>query len=308
MLIPLDGSQLAEKVFVYAKEIAVRLGLELVVLHIADPEDRDDLSTHRDYLDRACEVMTCQAADFQGALGVAECTPVEGRCEVVVGHPAEEILHYADKNQIDLILMATHGASGIRRWVFGSVTEKVIRAAKVPVWLVRAGIVDELDYDQWPSKTLLVPLDGSELAEAVLPHVEALAKGHGSDRVDIVLIRVCQNPSLVLASDYPETGHPSSWDEQLHEMGAAALKECVIYLQRIEKSLTDKGFNVRSQILKGDPSEEIISFADKEPFNLIPMSTHGRSRLGRWAFGSVADKVLRGASRPVFLVRPQSAD
>ena len=65
--------------------------------------------------------------------------------------------------------MATHGRSGIRRWIMGSVADKVLRASKVPVWLVRAGIPEEIVYVKWPKITVLVPLDGSELAESLLP-------------------------------------------------------------------------------------------------------------------------------------------
>ena len=110
------------------------------------------------------------------------------RGELAIGYPAEEILRYTEENDVDLIMMASHGLSGVRRWVLGSVADKVLRASGVPVWLVRAGVTEEIAYDKWPSKTILVPLDGSELAEAVLPHAEAVAKQRGAEIIEIVLL------------------------------------------------------------------------------------------------------------------------
>ncbi|UCD53912.1 MAG: universal stress protein, partial [Dehalococcoidia bacterium] len=83
------------------------------------------------------------------------------------------------------------------------------------------------------------------------------------------------------------------------------MEELKKYFAKIEKRLKDAGLSVRSEVKKGKPAEQIIDYASKNPFNLIVMSTHGRSGLGRWVFGSVADKVLYGASSPIFLVRPQ---
>ena len=191
MLVPLDGSELAEMVFGYAKELAGRLDLDLNLLHVSGPGEHDLLPKHRAYIERAAEILRRQSAEVQektrSKSGGRE---LEVRGELAEGHTAEEILRYADKNDIDLILMATHGRSGVKRWAMGSVADKVLRASKVPVWLVRAGVPEEIVHDKWPQRTMLVPLDGSKLAESVLPHVEALAKQRGSDLVDVVLLRV----------------------------------------------------------------------------------------------------------------------
>ena len=197
MLVPLDGSELAEVVFNYAKEFAGRLDLEVVLLYVSTPAEEEFLPMHRAYIEHAADIVRRQSQEVQEKTDIQPGSKaVEARGELVVGHPAEEILRYADENTIDLILMATHGRSGIRRWAMGSVADKVLRASKVPVLLVRAGIPDEIVYDKWPRRTILAPLDGSELAESVLPHVEALAKQRGTELVDVVLLRVCEPPAL----------------------------------------------------------------------------------------------------------------
>ena len=200
MLVPLDGSELAEVVFGYAKELAGRLDLELILLHVAEPGEHDLIPMHRAYVEQAVETVQRQLAEVQEKTRTeAEGKAKQTRGEVVMGHPAEEILHYADENNIDIIIMATHGRSGIKRWAIGSVADKVLRVSKVPVWLVRATIPEEIVHDKWQERMILVPLDGSELAESVLPHVEALAKQRGAELVEVVLLRVCEPPISYLS-------------------------------------------------------------------------------------------------------------
>ena len=305
MLVPLDGSKLAEEVFTYAKELAVRLDLDLVLLHVCKPGQESFIPMHQAYLDRACAMITREADALRDSECLQEqCTPAHGGCEVALGYPAEEILKYAEENAIDIILMATHGRSGVRRWALGSVAEKVLRSSKVPVWLVRSGVPDEIVYDKWPSITILVPLDGSKLAEQALPHAEALAKQRGAELVEVVLLRVCEDPFVT--ADYPEASRSKSWEEHLKEMKSKLNEGCTNYLHDVEKRLADAGVKVRSEMLTGgSPGNEIISYVKKNPFNLIVMCTHGRSGINRLVNGSVADKVLRGVSNPIFLVRPR---
>ena len=287
MLVPLDGSELAEVVFTYAKELAARGGLEVFLLHVFDPEDLALAPLHQTYVQHKAEIIKRELQGFQEKIGIAsESKPVIVRGAVVTGYPAEEILRYSDEYNVDLILMANLGRSGIRRWTIGSVAEKVLRTSNAPVLLVRAGIPEEVIYDKWPRRTILVPLDGSELAEAVLPHVEALAKQGGTEIADVVLLRVCE------------------YTEMDNARFVALAEE---YLAEVEKRLKNTSLSVKSTVVMGDPTEQIIEYANINPINLIVMSTHARSGLDLWALGSVAAKVLQKASRPIFLVRPRQA-
>jgi nucleotide-binding universal stress UspA family protein len=303
MLVPLDGSELAEKVFPYAKELAGGLDLDLLLLHVENPMEHESTSVHLAYIERMVEIMRDQSQEVQQRTGFKHgVKAVEVKGELAIGHPAEEILRYADEKSVDLILMATHGRSGIRRWAMGSVADKVLRASKVPIWLVRVGIPEEIIYDKWPHRTMLVPLDGSELSESVLPHVEMLAKQRGAEPVDIVLLRVCE--PLFVSADYPQTSMPLSWQEHVKQQIEWAKSGAVDYLAGVQKRLENRGLKVRSEVLMGNPANEIIDYAHKHPFNLIVMATHGRSGITRWEHGSVADRILHGVSSPIFLVRP----
>lgn len=305
MLVPLDGSELAEVVFTYAKELAGRLGVEVILLYVCSPALREFVPMHQAYIERAAGIIKRQAQEVQEREGTkAGAKPVKVKGEVIVGYPADEILRCANANSVNLILMATHGRSGIKRWVVGNVADKILRASKFPVWLVRAGVPDEVPYDQWPKITILVPLDGSELAESVFPHVEALAKQRATELVDVVLLRVCEPP--VTPSYYaPElTGAALNWGDYMQQETDRSKQAANQYLADIEKRLKETGISLRSEALVGKASDEIVDYANKSPFNFIVMATHGRSGLSRWVYGSVADNVLQGVSCPVFLIRP----
>lgn len=306
MLVPLDGSELAEVVFPCAKELAGRLDLEVTLLYVCSPALKQFVPMHRTYIEQAAENIKRQAREVQQRTGLPPGgKPVEVRGNLIVGHSAEEILGYAEENGTDLILMATHGRSGIRRWAMGNVADKVLRESKAPVWLVRAGATEETPYDQWPSRTLLVPLDGSELAESVLPHVEALAKQRSTEPLDVVLLRVSEPPATPFYYAPELSGVPLNWGEYMDQAVAKGKEIGKEYLNGIEKQLKRKKLKVQSEVLVGKAADEIIDYACKHPFNVIVMATHGRSGVRRWVYGSVAQNILLGVSSPILLVRPQ---
>ena len=304
MLVPLDGSELAEVVFTYAKELAGRLGIDVILLHVSRRATDEYTPMRQAYIERTAEIIRRESKRIQKRIGVKPGgKPVEVRGELTVGYPAEEILCYADENNVDLILMATHGRSGLKRWVMGSVADKVLRASKVPVWLIRAGVPEETPYDKWPSITILVPLDGSELAELVLPHVKVLAKQWDTELVDVVLLRVCE-PSTAPSYYAPElSGAPLNWGEYAQQETVRCKEMAKKYLAGIEKRLKKSNISVRSEVLVGKAADEIVDYANRNPFSLIVMATHGRSGLSRWVYSSVAENVLQGVSSPIFLIR-----
>jgi nucleotide-binding universal stress UspA family protein len=193
----------------------------------------------------------------------------------------------------------------------GSVAEKVLHASNVPVWLVRAGIAG-ITYDRWPRRTVIVPLDGSELAEAVLPHVKALAGQRSIEPIEVVLLGVCER-AVTLGGYYSPSARFETSEGVVHVMPKEYIRREVAkqkrlteqYLAGVEKRLKKAGFSVRTVVLMGEPAEQIVDYANMNPFNYIVMSTHARSGMSRWAYGSVAAKVLQKASSPIVLVRPR---
>jgi len=150
-------------------------------------------------------------------------------------------------------------------------------------------------------KMILVPLDGSELAEMVLPHVEMLVKACEGE-AEVVLVQVCEPPRPMVAGYGEAVGQAAILAEQAAE---ACRLEAQQYLAAMEDKYKKKGIKVRSELLVGSPGEEILDYAAKYPVDLIAMASHGRSGISRWAYGSVTSKVLRGISTPILVVTPE---
>ncbi len=233
---------------------------------------------------------------MKNALGASEEAANQIRLQSVVlaGNPAGRIVQYARNNSIDLIVMSTHGRTGIKPWALGSVADKVARASPVPVLLVRGkerphGIQKRPN----PAKAV-VPLDGSEESEASIPWVTEMAL---KLKMQVSLLQVIEVGYRIAPSGY---GWVVLAQDQLQSDEAKA-KE---YLESVRSRLTKDGVAVENVLVKqGDPAEEITGFAAETGGDLIAMSTHGRSGIGRWALGGVASKVLNGSNVPVLLVR-----
>jgi nucleotide-binding universal stress UspA family protein len=146
---------------------------------------------------------------------------------------------------------------------------------------------------------ILVPLDGSKMAECVFPHVEKIARDCRVN--EIILFRVCETPNV--SSDYPAS-MPASWEEHIDELTNSANQQCSLYLKDAEKLLKDLGLNnIKLEATLGDPATEITEYTINNKIDLIIMASHGRSGPSRWAYGSVADKVFRSVCVPILMVR-----
>lgn len=305
LLAPVDGSNLAEGAFGYARELAARLDANVTVLHVIDPADSEALPMHQAYANHSAEVVGRGVTEIRKKLGkTAGMTPPKISAEVAVGDAADQILRYAQEKKMDLVVMSTHGRTGVRRLVLGSVADEVLRRSSVPVLLVRAGMADKDKFEKWTDITLVVPLDGSELAESVLPHVQALGQQAGNEMLKVVLVMVCEPPPTPPVAG-PEI--PFDWQKAMDENWATCRKYTREYLAGVENHLKQTGLQVRSEPIeqmKANVAEEIVQYAGKIPFSLILMATHGRTGVGRWAFGSVAQKVLTGSASPILMVRP----
>jgi nucleotide-binding universal stress UspA family protein len=144
-------------------------------------------------------------------------------------------------------------------------------------------------------KKIVAPLDGSKFSECSLDHVTAIAKGCQVN--DVVLLHVVE-PSTRY------TGYTGVSQETLDEIWKQFRAQTKEYLGKVADSLKKKGINARPVIVEGKPADEILNYADKEKADLIIMSTHGNSGLTRWAFGSVADRVVRHSPVPVLVIAP----
>lgn len=278
ILLSLDGSELAEAAIPYARELAECLGSEVHMLGVCDlPRLPERLL--KAYVDTI-------AHKFKRAGLRAE--PV-----VLCGAAADVILDYSEKTDIDLIVMATHGRSGVTRWVLGSVADKVLHSVRIPLFLVNSKLAEGGALERKTFRRLLLPLDGSDTGEAAVPYAEELAR---KTNARVLLLSVALPAYRIAASqDYPGV--------DLEPIIKAQREASENYLGGIEARLKQKGIVVSSETLVGSPAESILDYAKQKQVDLIAMSTHGRSGFGRWILGSVTDKVTRAAELPVVVIR-----
>jgi nucleotide-binding universal stress UspA family protein len=183
----------------------------------------------------------------------------------------------------------------LNRFLLGSIAEKVLRGTVNPLLLVRATEEAKLDGEA-ALRSIIVPLDGSELAESVLPMVAGLAKKLD---LEIELFRAYHIPHSVYAGD--EGYFSANYDELI----AGVRDEASEYLDKKATELKNLGAAKVSCLTKeGFAGDEIISLARKTPDNLIAMCSHGRSGVRRWVLGSVAETVVRHSGDPVLITRP----
>ena len=147
-------------------------------------------------------------------------------------------------------------------------------------------------------KKILVPLDGSKLAECALPYAEEIAKGCGTE--EVILVSVTERVQGYRLFDDPRQ---LQGQRLILEAVGKKQEQAQRYLGRIAKEMEAKGIKVSTEVLLGDPAEEIVIYAKHPGCDIIVMSSHGRSGVSRWAHGSVADKVLRGSPVPVLMIR-----
>jgi nucleotide-binding universal stress UspA family protein len=292
MLVPLDGSKVAEQVLPYARFLAKSLGIPTELLGVVDPETLvafanpaqgrplDTLVTET--MSRSAIYLETTARSFQGA---------QVKSSVAKGKPEDEVIERAAADKNTLIVMATHGRSGLQRWLLGSVADKVLHGATNHLLLIRASDQGKTDGEA-PLKTVIVPLDGSPLAERALPVVVDLAKKMD---LQVVLVRAYALPPTISAEDY---GYYSA--ELLDHLESEARD----YLQGKINEIKQKGIaTVTSVVNTGYGAEEIITLARNTPDNLIAMCTHGRSGIQRTVLGSVTDRVVRHSGDPVLIVQ-----
>lgn len=295
ILIPTDFSDCARNALAHGLFLAHHYDAEIHLLHAVElptiavtdmPSDMFDIEEEK-ALDRMDELLDEHEVHHERS----------GRVHKAVrpGKPtepaAEVILDYADDENIDMIVMGTHGRRGARRMLLGSVAEQVIRGAECPVFAVR-----EME-KAWPLPnvdTILVPIDFSEGTDDLVAEAVDLA-GHYA--ADIRLLHV------VDLDTYPHYGIAVDPVIEIAEKTAQAARD---RLEEIADDIADENLPVFISVERGHVASTISEYADDCDVDLIVIGSHGRSGLNRLLLGSVAEKTLRLAHCPVVVVRSEN--
>lgn len=216
--------------------------------------------------------------------------------EVVIavedGPVSDALAGYVRRNDVDLIVISSHGRGGFARFSLGSVTDSLIRQTTVPVLVVKPAASYLNPQVRTAFRRIVVPLDGSILSEQILPAVSAFAK---LEDAEITLINVL---SLQDSSVAQRSFQPIAWAE-------TNLAGTKAYLSCIADDLRRSGITATSEVIIGDkPADEIAAYASRERADLIAIATHGRGGVSRMLRGSVADSVTRNARISVFALHP----
>ncbi len=274
ILVPLDGSALAESVLTQVRQVLLQKDSDVLLVRVLQHPPSSEADTME-----PMEILRESAADYLKSIenGLAS-QGARVRSRVVEGFPASAILETAKTEDATLIAMSTHGRTGLSRWVFGSVTEKVLRASPVPVlavpsFLEQGSGVAPTGARELRFRRIVLPIAAADRSLEALPPVLELAPLFGAQ---VFLVNVCEGTACSVEVPQMRKAY-----DLLHQAGIA----------------------VDPLMKQGDPAVQILETCRETDADLIAMTTHGHSGLSRWVLGSVAEKVLRAARVPILVVR-----
>jgi len=285
ILVTLDGSDLAEEALPYASALASALGTRLVLFTATYSPEIWNHVPPGDYGSTAREFCRSYLDGMKQKLSGTEVQTL-----VRSGFARDEILHAADEIHASMIVAASHGRSGISRWVYGSVASHLAHESHVPLLIVGREALARAK-ERVAFKRVAVPLDGSQLAEAALEPALQLASALGAD---ITLVRAV--PWAVEAYPYASPGmYVPELDDDLASSASSYLN--------MKRSALGTGVAIDAVVLRGPVAGSLLSFVEEHEIDLVVMTTHARSGLSRALLGSTADRMLQGQS-PILLIRP----
>lgn len=309
ILVPLDGSPGAERAIPAAARIARAFGGSVILLSVvAPPVTPGKFSVPEVFPKAPTEEELAEATAYLRAIAQSDkLAGITTEVQTLAGAVAPTILSATQSLHADLIVLCTHGYTGFKRWRLGSVSEKVIRHAPIPVFVLREGELEPATAVQQAVRAL-VALDGSSLSEATLEPAASLTAGLAqatSQRGILRLMRVVDIPSGY--GKFRSTVD-SFYDAQ---MRAEAKREYEQYLETVAKRFSEgelAKYNLAvTTVITTDPdvAEAIVQTAEQEKDDFIAMATHGRGGVQRWALGSITERVLHATRVPLFIIRPQ---
>lgn len=298
-MVPLDGTEISEGIIPFVAQLSRGLDMPVVLGTAVEPDpmwaglpdrltvDRDEPGHLRERIEREVMGRLRELADSLASEGAPPETVVR------YGPVSEAIIRMAQDTGCDLIAMSTRGRGVISSGLLGSVTYRIMHESPVPVLAItpeRAALHSVSDHGL---NRVVVPLDGSELAEAVLPYAASLCRGMG---MTMVLLHVLPTYDMVYSDGF-------TLSEVVTATRQAVEDETQGYLEGIARQMQDEGINSETVVIEGKPSSVITAVARREEGSMIALATHGRSGVSRLLLGSVAEAVVRESGDPVLVVR-----
>lgn len=298
ILLPLDGSSLAERVLPHAISLCKAFDAKLTLLRVVYQ------------MDHKTQFSSVNPIDWQMRMSEAEAyiDSIKNRLNqkdvktdgyVLEGRPAQQIINFAKNKDVALIILSSHGNSGISGWNINSTVQKVLLRAYMPVMIVRAyqEMSDEIESVTY--KRLLVPLDGSKRAECILPLVQSISEAQGSN---ILLTHIIEEPKLPRGK--PVSEEVKSIINQLNEINKLEIET---YFNEIIGQFDPN--KVETIVEKSEePAIALHEIVDRENIDLVLLSAHGYSGKGKWPYGSIALNFISFGTTPLIIIQDLSAD
>ncbi len=275
VVVPLDGSRLAEEALPNARQIADHLRVPLHLLKVIPPDASAEVR------DEASAYLLETGRDLHHPFHMS----------IRLGNTVDQIIALADEVDNPIIAMTTHGRGGLGRLLYGSVADQVLRESKVPVHLIRSSARSATS---GASRSIMVPLDGSAHAESALPYAVELARAFDAE---LWLVRVVESPLVI--------GGPLS-AFALTDAHQRATRVAESYLRIVRERLEGEGVRVRYRLLTGLAEDEILAFSEDTKIDLVVMATRGRTGMERLTLRDLAGHLLRRGNAPVMMVRTVS--
>lgn len=292
ILVPLDGSERAMQVLPHVRLLGKAYNASIELLRVVEPipPDVQAMLNGMPPEEVAATRMDNARADLEGTALPLKREGLQVSTTVLSGDSSYEIVSKGEQEQDTLVALSTHGRSGLANWTLSGVTDRVLHNISNPLLIIRPS--GKSSSAEAKINKMIVPLDGSLLAEQVLPYAMSFAK---TLELTVELVRVAPSED-----DYsePASSRPGS--------RANSYDRAMEYLRSIKDSLTKNGvYSVKLQILDGHPAIAIVNYVKQTQNNLIALTTNGHSGLGYWETGSVAERVSN-CGDPVLIIRARS--
>jgi len=307
ILVPIDGSEESRTIVRWAAGLARANDAEITLLSVVDPEEFriveataiGSFSTDAP-TEVIAEFVEKRKAELETEAQTLRATGLAVDVIAIEGAPAETIVAEAKKLDVDLIAMSTRRESALARGILGSVTDRVLHSTTTPLLVLQPEDLEDDSVGTGFIRRIVVPLDGSTLSEQAVAPAVALARVTGAELVFTEVVRIPTYGIEMGGLGYVSVHYAEAFSTELQE------EEGARYLATFVENAETAGLKAQAQVSTGNPSIQIVDEATA-PGSVIVMATHGAGGIKRWMIGSVTDKAIRSAHRPVLVIPPQAA-
>ena len=286
ILAPLDGSQLAEQAIPYITKLAQQFDSEVTIMGVCDSDQTPEGEACRLSINNQAELL--KIATLPAKVTVK---PV-----VITGNAAQQIIDYAEKNNFGLLILTSHGRSGLAPWSVGSTVQKILHLhTTVPLLVIKAKETPEKQEDIFGH--ILLPLDRSQLGESAVPYIIDLTKKFESE---VTLFHVIEEGKHI------HTIGGLNYVRFLDQDLIRAKIESEKYLNEVASRFLGTKARIVNEVRTGEPAREILKFVSQQEHCLLAIASHGHSGINVWSLGSVAYKISQSVNQPVLLIKIQT--